>query len=119
MAFIGYKPDSKAYRFYNPHTRRVCVSQDVVFMEECLWDWSGDRHDEDVDGFGTFSVGLITVAGGHRHGHDGVMHDGVMPTPGTPMPSPGMQAHEEVVPPLSPVAPVSAGQEEPATPLRP
>jgi hypothetical protein len=38
MAFIGYEMGSKTYRFYNPRTRRVCVTWDAVFMEERRWD---------------------------------------------------------------------------------
>jgi hypothetical protein len=34
MVFIGYKPGSKAWRFYNPVTRRVHVSRDAVFEED-------------------------------------------------------------------------------------
>jgi hypothetical protein len=73
MAFIGYEMGSKTYRFYNPCTRRVCVTWDAVFMEERRWDWSKDMCDEEAGGFGTFSVGSIIVAGCHGHGHVGVM----------------------------------------------
>jgi hypothetical protein len=33
--FIGYESGSKAWRFYNPSTKRVHVSRDVVFEEDC------------------------------------------------------------------------------------
>jgi transposase InsO family protein len=36
MVFIGYEPGSKAWRFYNPVTRRVHVSRDAVFEERSL-----------------------------------------------------------------------------------
>jgi transposase InsO family protein len=42
MIFIGYEPGSKAYRVYNPVTRRVHISRDVVFDEGESWDWSKD-----------------------------------------------------------------------------
>jgi hypothetical protein len=35
MVFIGYESGSKAWRFYNPSTKRVHVSRDVVFEEDC------------------------------------------------------------------------------------
>jgi hypothetical protein len=40
MIFIGYEPRSKAYCVYNPLTRKVHVSRDVIFEEQEQWDWS-------------------------------------------------------------------------------
>ena len=42
MVFIGYERNSgtKAYRFYDPHTKRLRVSRDVVFEEKLAWNWS-------------------------------------------------------------------------------
>ena len=39
MVFIGYERNSgtKAYRFYDPHTKRLRVSRDVVFEEKLAW----------------------------------------------------------------------------------
>jgi hypothetical protein len=34
MVFINYEPGSKAWRFYNPATKRVHVSCDVIFEED-------------------------------------------------------------------------------------
>ena len=34
MIFVGYKPGSKAYRVYDPTTRRIHISRDVVIDEE-------------------------------------------------------------------------------------
>ena len=42
MAFIGYEPGTKAYRFYNPSTGRVCISRDAVFEEGKAWNWEAD-----------------------------------------------------------------------------
>jgi hypothetical protein len=39
MVFIGYEPGSKAYRVYDPATRRVHVTRDVVFDETASWVW--------------------------------------------------------------------------------
>jgi hypothetical protein len=33
MIFIGYEPGSKAYSVYNPLTKKVHVSRDVIFDE--------------------------------------------------------------------------------------
>jgi hypothetical protein len=43
MIFVGYEPGSAAYRCYDPATRKVHISRDVVFDEECVWDWSIDQ----------------------------------------------------------------------------
>nr|AAX95066.1 retrotransposon protein, putative, unclassified [Oryza sativa Japonica Group]ABA91624.1 retrotransposon protein, putative, unclassified [Oryza sativa Japonica Group] len=42
MIFVGYEPGSKAYRVYDPATRRVHVSRDVVFDKEAQWNWDGE-----------------------------------------------------------------------------
>ncbi|KAF0888573.1 hypothetical protein E2562_016042 [Oryza meyeriana var. granulata] len=39
MIFVGYEPGSKAYRAYDPVTRRVHISRDIVFDEEAQWEW--------------------------------------------------------------------------------
>ena len=31
--FIGYSDSSKAYRLYNPKTRKITISRDVIFDE--------------------------------------------------------------------------------------
>ncbi|KAL4388518.1 hypothetical protein GQ457_09G024580 [Hibiscus cannabinus] len=38
--FIGYSTNSKAYKLYNPVTKKVIISRDVTFDEEGMWDWS-------------------------------------------------------------------------------
>ncbi|KAK8938725.1 hypothetical protein KSP39_PZI011095 [Platanthera zijinensis] len=37
--FVGYAPESKAYKFYNPVTGKAIVSRDVVFEEDSCWSW--------------------------------------------------------------------------------
>jgi hypothetical protein len=39
MIFVGNEPFSAAYMCYDPITRRVHVSRDVIFDEEVSWDW--------------------------------------------------------------------------------
>uniref|UniRef100_A0ACD5Z920 Uncharacterized protein n=1 Tax=Avena sativa TaxID=4498 RepID=A0ACD5Z920_AVESA len=43
MIFIGYEPDSKAYRMYDPKTQKLVVSRDVVFEEEKQWRWGDEQ----------------------------------------------------------------------------
>jgi hypothetical protein len=40
MIFVGYEHGSKAYRFYNPSTKRVVISRDAVFYEAGVWKWA-------------------------------------------------------------------------------
>jgi hypothetical protein len=63
MVFIGYEPGSKAWRFYNPATRRVHVSHDTVFEENRAWRWD----EEDVGDDDPFRMEYV-VAGGMRQG---------------------------------------------------
>lgn len=38
--FLGVSDESKGYRLFDPKTKRVVVSKDVVFEEEKSWDWA-------------------------------------------------------------------------------
>jgi hypothetical protein len=51
---------SKAWRFYNPATKRVLVSRDAVFEENRAWDW-GDA--EKVDYENPFCVEFMQIGG--------------------------------------------------------
>jgi transposase InsO family protein len=44
MVFVGYEPGSKAYRVYDPVTRRVHISRDIIFDETAQWAWSADQN---------------------------------------------------------------------------
>ena len=35
--FIGYNPESKAYKLYNPLNNKMILSRDVKFLENHLW----------------------------------------------------------------------------------
>ncbi|KAL1207442.1 Retrovirus-related Pol polyprotein from transposon TNT 1-94 [Cardamine amara subsp. amara] len=49
LVHLGIEPGTKAYRLYNPSTRKVIVSRDVVFDEKTSWSWerttNGPRRD--------------------------------------------------------------------------
>ncbi|GKV41367.1 hypothetical protein SLEP1_g48909 [Rubroshorea leprosula] len=38
--FLGVSDQSKAYRLYNPLTKKVIISRDVVFDEASTWSWT-------------------------------------------------------------------------------
>jgi hypothetical protein len=66
MIFVGYECRSKAYRAYDPATKRVHVTRDVVFDESTQWDWSkGAKTSTSADhgGNDTFTIQYRVVAG--------------------------------------------------------
>ncbi|KAI5402445.1 hypothetical protein KIW84_050168, partial [Lathyrus oleraceus] len=44
--FLGVSEESKAYRIYNPNSKKKIISRDVVFEENGAWDWG--RNDDHV-----------------------------------------------------------------------
>jgi hypothetical protein len=46
MIFDGYEACSTAYRCYDPCTKRVHISRDVIFDEDACWDWSDDQSED-------------------------------------------------------------------------
>ena len=39
FVFLGVSESCKAYKLYNPMTKRLVISRDVVFNEESKWNW--------------------------------------------------------------------------------
>lgn len=37
--FLGVSEESKAYRLYDPLTKKIMISKDVVFAEQEQWNW--------------------------------------------------------------------------------
>lgn len=44
---LGVSEESKGYRLFDPKTKRVVVSKDVVFEEDKQWDW-GENYEEQI-----------------------------------------------------------------------
>lgn len=44
MVFVGYEEGGKAYRAYNPATKRVQIKRDAVFDESARWNWKDTSH---------------------------------------------------------------------------
>ncbi|KAJ8638257.1 hypothetical protein MRB53_012524 [Persea americana] len=38
-----FSAESKAYRLYNPVTKQIIISRDVVFYKEDVWDWNDEE----------------------------------------------------------------------------
>ena len=41
--FIGVSDTSKAYKLFNPLTKKVVTNRDVIFFEENTWEWSMEK----------------------------------------------------------------------------
>lgn len=41
--FLGVSNQSKAYKLYNPSTKKIIISRDVNFDESKFWPWSDDN----------------------------------------------------------------------------
>lgn len=44
---LGVSEESKAYRLFNPVSKKIVISRDVIFEEHKAWDWS-DNHQETI-----------------------------------------------------------------------
>ncbi|RDX63928.1 putative mitochondrial protein, partial [Mucuna pruriens] len=47
--FVGYNSISKAYKNFQPNTRKILISRDVHFMENDEWDWDEKQVVEFLD----------------------------------------------------------------------
>ena len=66
--FVGYSDESKAYKLYNPSTKKVIISRYVQFIEEEAWDGSLEKivdvktcvsHKEQEEGTTTNNPSLV------------------------------------------------------------
>ena len=66
--FVGYCDESKAYKLYNPSTKKLIVSRDVQFIEDEAWDGSLEKivnvktivsHEEEEEGTTTNNPSLV------------------------------------------------------------
>lgn len=44
--FLGVSTQSKAYKLYNPNTKKIIISRDVVFDDENIWEWSDNDNQQ-------------------------------------------------------------------------
>ena len=68
LVHLGTEPGSKAYRLFDPSTRKLVVSRDVVFDETKGWNWSRSTR-ETTDEPGSFKV----IFG--EYGNNGIKED--------------------------------------------
>lgn len=55
---VGYCENSKSFRMWNPVTRKIIISRDVVFREEATYE-SGSVNEDDYDSL--FPLDEVTV----------------------------------------------------------
>ena len=70
MVYFGVEERSKAHRLYNPQTRRIVVSRDVVFKENVAWRWNTEFGENlefrvEENGEGVAQQGYAGVFGGY------------------------------------------------------
>jgi len=46
--FLSVSDQSKAYKLYNPNTKKILVSRDVVFDENQFWSWNKNAMGEQI-----------------------------------------------------------------------
>uniref|UniRef100_A0A8I6Y7V3 Integrase catalytic domain-containing protein n=1 Tax=Hordeum vulgare subsp. vulgare TaxID=112509 RepID=A0A8I6Y7V3_HORVV len=72
MVFISYEIGCKAYRMYDPATKRLHVSRDVVFDEAARWDWEAPGESPVCSSFTVehpvYATGGVTAAAAAAEG---------------------------------------------------
>ncbi|GLU09096.1 hypothetical protein SLE2022_259720 [Rubroshorea leprosula] len=46
--FLGVSNNSKAYKLYNPNTKKIIVSRDVIFDEGKFWEWDEGKAEQKI-----------------------------------------------------------------------
>ena len=66
LVHLGVEPGTKAYRLFDPSTKRIIVSRDVLFDEEKQWSWDTPEA-SDADESGSFEVELVPLQSNGDH----------------------------------------------------
>ena len=61
ILYLGKKAGTKAFRLYDPETKTVCVSRDVVFEENKAWCWSKET-EEIITQLGSFTLASSDIS---------------------------------------------------------
>lgn len=81
MINLGKEPGTKGYRLYDPNSRQVYVSKDVVFDKTKCWNWDTDEGSvtEQLDTFFVFDT--ISTEMGEQNEYEGNIDDLEVSTP--------------------------------------
>ncbi|GJZ42978.1 ribonuclease H-like domain, reverse transcriptase, RNA-dependent DNA polymerase [Tanacetum coccineum] len=68
MVYLGNEQGSKAYRLFNPTTQKICVSRDVKFKKNKIWDWKEymSEHIKDKPEWTDFKIENLDVTREHH-----------------------------------------------------
>ncbi|KAL5845342.1 hypothetical protein ACOSQ3_011395 [Xanthoceras sorbifolium] len=47
--FLGYRDRTMGYKLYNPTTKQVIMSRDVIFEEYEVWNWKKEANNKETD----------------------------------------------------------------------
>ncbi|GKB92075.1 ribonuclease H-like domain, reverse transcriptase, RNA-dependent DNA polymerase [Tanacetum coccineum] len=103
MVYLGNEQGSKAYRLFDPTTRKICVSRDVKFKEDETWDWSEylDEHINDEPEWTDFRIENLEETNEHHDQENQPNEeDNVFPNnddDGYDSPSTGSPTHSETL----------------------
>jgi transposase InsO family protein len=103
--FVGYEPSSKAYRVFDPQTRRIHISRDVVFDEAASWSWRGELGDAEPE----FQIEVESV--------EQQQQPGTMISTTTTRPASAASSTSTLPAPTASPANQVAGQASPTTPV--
>lgn len=84
--FVGYNEDSEAYKLYDPLSKKLLVSRDVIFYEADAWKW--DNNDKNVEKI------VLEDNEADQHPGDGTAAAATSPCQSTPQPA--IQSKEQV-----------------------
>ena len=122
MAFIGYESGTKGYRFFDPATKKLVVSRDVIFDEKHPFDWANvvNSEHQSTDTFvvnyestdeNPTTAGNVVEQAAENQGGGAVEPDGDM-QPGFATPSPQNAPGSDQGPAAQWATPPSAHSEE-------
>jgi len=46
--FLGVSEQSKAYKLYNPDTKKMVITRDVVFDKGLVWNWDTSKVEHQI-----------------------------------------------------------------------
>ena len=108
MVYFGVEDGTKGYRLFDPESRKLRVSRDVVFYESQSWNWYKNKKEEDATPK-TFTI--IESDTGSDSPVRVPSSDSSEPSSSSPVPVPGSDSSEPV--PAASFSPISSETDSP------